>query len=245
MPPLMTWRVVSSPPTRSSSVSNTISSSVRRSPSTSAWVSTLTRSSVGSSRRAATMARAYASYSMKPVAAASICSGVPPSEPSIASDHWRSRARSDGGTPSMSPITIIGSGAARSCTTSHVTRLADAVDELVAERAQVRRGVLHPCGREAAAHELAPLVVVGRVEVDHPRHRTGVRTAAARARVRRGVASGGAHALVRRDPPQVVALVEVDGFVLAHPLVRAPGRVAVEVAGQQVERGCHRALRST
>ena len=53
MPPVMTWRVVSSPPTRMSSDSWTISSSSRRSPSTSACTSTLIRSSCGSARRSA------------------------------------------------------------------------------------------------------------------------------------------------------------------------------------------------
>ena len=47
MPPLITWRVVSSPPTRISSDSCSTSSGASRSPSTSACTSTLMRSSVG------------------------------------------------------------------------------------------------------------------------------------------------------------------------------------------------------
>ena len=46
MPPLMTWRVVSSPPMRMSRVSWTSESSSSESPSISAWQSTPTRSSV-------------------------------------------------------------------------------------------------------------------------------------------------------------------------------------------------------
>ena len=54
---------------------------------------------------------------------------------SMSSDHSSSSARSSGATPSMSPITAMGSGAAMSATKSQLPSLADGVEDGVAGHA--------------------------------------------------------------------------------------------------------------
>jgi hypothetical protein len=117
-----------------------------------------------------------------------------------------------------------------------LTVLAHAVDEIVTDLGDVVARRAHPSGREAAAHELAPLQVAGRVHVDHPRHRSRVGTAAARARERRGIAPDGHHSGVGRNTPEIVALVEVHGSVRAHPRVPVAGAIDVEIGCEQVDR---------
>jgi hypothetical protein len=123
-PPLITWRVVSSPPIRIRSDSMNSESSSRRSPSISACTSTLMRSSPGGfARRSATTRRQYSRYSSAARACAAMRSGsLLPSARMRSSDQRSSRPWSSSATPSRSPITISGSRAATSNTNSHSPR---------------------------------------------------------------------------------------------------------------------------
>ena len=103
--------------------------------------------------------------------------------------------------------------------------------------------VAHAARSEAAIHELAARPMLGIVHVDHHRDRPGVRTDSARARERPGIAADGHHPRVRRDSPELVALVVVHGRVLAHPGIRFPRAVHVEICREQVDRGCLHACR--
>ena len=70
-----------------------------------------------------------------------------PCDLSIASDHSSSSARSSGATPSMSPMTAMGSGAAMSATKSQrpfshtVSRMASQATRTESSMARTRRGV--------------------------------------------------------------------------------------------------------
>ena len=182
MPPHVTFRVVSSPPMRRRSASNTISSSPRRSPSTSPCTSTLTRSSVGFARRSAIIACAYSAYSPNEVAAASIASAPPFSAPSIASDQRNIAVPVLGRDAQHVADHDQGQRRGEVVAESHSPRSANGVDEVVAGRSDARRGGADPRRRERAAHEPSPLPMRGRVHVDHPRERPGLRSAPAGAR---------------------------------------------------------------
>lgn len=102
-----------------------MSASASRSPSTSAWTSRDKRSSVGATRRERTTRSTYSRIST--VAARNVAtarSASPPAEDTVslsastASLHAWNRGRSSSGMPSISAMTIIGSGAARSAATS-------------------------------------------------------------------------------------------------------------------------------
>ena len=239
MPPLITWRVVSSPPTRISSDSCSTSSGSSRSPSTSACTSTLMRSSVGCSWRCATACVQNSVYSSIACIAARNCSSValPLCALTMSSDQRSRSSRSSGATPSMSPISTIGSGAAMSRTKSHSPLLAHLVDDRVALVADVALAVADAAGREAAVHELAALPVLGIVHVDHHRDRARVGADAARVRERRRVLRRAEHRGVAREAPHVVRGVEVHGRVGAHPRVGRVRVAGVEGAVEQVDVG--------
>ncbi len=104
----------------------TISSSDIRCPSTSAFTRMENRSSVGSARRLVMMLVVNSVYAANAAITAwavsdvgSMCELSPQTR---SSDHFNSMLRSVGSTPSMSPITAIGSGAAISRTKSHSPR---------------------------------------------------------------------------------------------------------------------------
>ena len=111
----------------------------------------------------------------------------------------------------MSPMTIMGSGAARSRTKSHSPRSHTASMSSSQRRATLLLARPDPAGREPSTHELASLPVVGRVHVDHPGERPGVGSGAAGVRERLRVAADGDDVVVGGDAPQPVVLVEVDG----------------------------------
>ena len=104
----------------------------------------------------------------------------------MSSDHRSRSSRSSGATPSMSPIMIIGSGAAMSRTKSHSPRSHTASMIASHDVADASLAVAHAPGREALVHELAALPVLRVVHVDHHRDRAGVGTDAAGVRERRG-----------------------------------------------------------
>ena len=108
----------------------------------------------------------------------------------MSSDHRSRSSRSSGATPSMSPIRIIGSGAAMSCDEVALAALAHRVDDRVADVADLLLAVAHAARREALVDELAPLPVLGVVHVDHHRDRPVVGPDAARVRERRRVLLG-------------------------------------------------------
>ena len=151
MPPVITWRVVSSPPMRMSSDSCSESSWSSRSPSTSACTSTLMRSSVGVCLPLRDRVRAELGVARRRrPSPATHCSSValPLSALSMSSDQRSRSSRSSGATPSMSPIMIIGSGAAMSQTKSHSPRSHTAsmiashdVADLRSSLSRTRRGV--------------------------------------------------------------------------------------------------------
>ena len=102
----------------------TISSSAIRWPSTSALTRIENRSSVGSARRLPMISIVNAVYPANAsiMAWAEVSSMCELSPVTRSSDHSSSMPRSSGSTPSMSPITAIGSGAAMSRTKSHSPR---------------------------------------------------------------------------------------------------------------------------
>ena len=120
-PPVITWRVVSSPPMRISSDSWMISSSSRRSPSTSACTRMLIRSSLRLGAPGGDDLGGVGVYSPKAFAGrlALRVGGLAAWPLSMSSDQRSRSSRSSGATPSMSPIMIIGRGAAMSLTKSH------------------------------------------------------------------------------------------------------------------------------
>ena len=124
MPPVITCRVVSSPPIRIRSDSCTIDSSSRRSPSTSASQRMLTRSSPPGRARRSAITPIWNSRNAIPARAAfSEACGLVVVVPRMRSSDHSSRSSNDSlGKPSMSPMSNSGSGAAMSHTKSHTPR---------------------------------------------------------------------------------------------------------------------------
>ena len=145
-PPLMTWRVVSSPPMRISSVSCTIDSSSSRSPSTSAWHRMLTRSSAAASPRSAITpswnSRNAELASQRPLRhrLGGGLGGRAPDQ--VVRPPQQVVVRRSGSKPSMSAISSSGSGAAMSHTKSHSPRSQHAVDDLRCRCARIARFVV-------------------------------------------------------------------------------------------------------
>ena len=123
--------------------------SSRWSPSISAWTRVPTRSSdLLSRRRCSTTAVMYSAYSMAATAAPSMAVGSgEPRAFTMSSDQRSRSSRSSGATPSMSPITIIGSGAAMSrtksaCPCSHtLSRMASHTLRTACSLSRMRLGV--------------------------------------------------------------------------------------------------------
>ena len=208
MPPLMTWRVVSSPPTRISSDSCSTSSGVEA-VAVDLGVHEDAHEVVGRVRlplrdRVRAERRCTPSSRSSP---ATYCSSValPLCALTMSSDQRRRSSRSSGATPSMSPIMIIGSGAAMSRTKSHSPR--SHTWSMIASHdvADLLLAVADAAGREAPVDELAALPVLRVVHVDHHRDRTGVGPDAARVRERLRVLRRREHRRVRRETPHAVA----------------------------------------
>ena len=181
---MITWRVVSSPPIRMSSDSWMSESSSSWSPSTSACTSTLIRSSCG-------LGPARRDQPGGVVRVADEGVGGPGAGIGIAGE----RAH-HGVAPLEQHLAVLGREAQlvadhdqrqRGGDVPHevaLAPLADAVDDLVADRADLVLALAHPAGREAPVHELAPRPVLRVVHVDHHRDRTALGPDAAGVRER-------------------------------------------------------------
>ena len=116
----------------------------------------------------------------------------------MSSDHLRNISRSSGSTPSMSPMTAIGSGAAMSQTKSHSPRSHTASIRVSHSAPIAGLPVLHALAGEARVDELAPQQMCGIVHRDHHRRRVLVGPDSARVGEQLGLALGVDHRLVRR-----------------------------------------------
>ena len=201
-PPLMTWRVVSSPPMRISIDSYWSSASVRLCPSTSAPIRVLMRSSVGDSRRAATTLEAYSKYP----AAAAICASrerwiarpqrahqvVAPGQQLLAVGRRDPEQIADG--DQRQPCGNVADEV-------EFAAFGDRLDQRTGGAADRRFLLAYAARREALVDDLAPLEVRRIVRVDHARHRRVVGTDAVGAAERLRVDRDVLHQVVRRRPP--------------------------------------------
>ena len=150
----------------------TISCSSRRSPSISAWTRTLVRSSVGFSRRSAIslLQRSKISGTSRSMIAA-----LPPGLRSgslTARTEFMSRAQSassSGGIPMKLWITRETTGCATSETRSHVSPVAEPVEDVDRDRPDRLLVIGDPLRREAALEQRLEAVVLGRVHADEHR----------------------------------------------------------------------------
>ena len=152
-----------------------------------------------------------------------------------------------GSTPSMSPITAIGSGAAMSRTKSHSPRSHTASISVSHSAADRRLLVLHPLAGEAGVDELAPQQMCGIVHVDHHRQARLIGTDAAGVGEQLGIALGVDHGLIGRRGGQPVAVPEHRLVGRASTVRRDARVVGVESAVGQIHvrlrrRSCHRDL---
>ena len=196
IPPAVTWRVVSSPPMSRRSDSKTISSSSSRSPSTSAWTRTLKRSS----RR---LGAAVGDHPVRVLDVLAERLGRDLEGLGLTCERRQHAVR-----PPQQIVAVGGCHAEHVADDDHrqrcrevvhevaFTPLADAVDQVVADVAEVRLGRPDAAGGEPATHELPALRMRGAVDVDHPRKRPGVGATSARARERLRVALRGEDAVV-------------------------------------------------
>ena len=237
VPPDSVWRVVSSPPINSSSTSVTISwsSSVRP-------IDLRVHQDAHQVVGRLLLASCDHAHHVLGVGGEGVHArpGNPPrpqccsSKVTMSSDHLRNISRSSGSTPSMSPMTAIGSGAARSQTKSHSPRSHTASISASHREPIDPLEILHPLSREASVDELAPqqmcrdrpssIIIGGGVLVGPDAARIGEQLR---------LPLGLDHRLVRRRGGQAVAVPE-DRLVLAHPLVDRPRVAGVERAVGQI-----------
>ena len=243
MPSLITWRVVSSPPTRISRLSCTSASSSSRCESISACTSTLIRSSSGGfARRSAITSSAYCPYSSPAFIARAASSGG-----AVA---LRGRQHLLG--PAQQPVAVLG---------RHAEQVADH------DHRQRRRDLAH----EVAAPLLADGVDQLRHDAPDLRARDPRRGACVKpllTSARRSLCCGSSMLIIdgsggesgrelRREQkssgdfetfitsswsaiaPQPARLVPVDGRVLAHPAEVLERLAHVEEAVEQADRGIH------
>ena len=153
------------------------------------------------------------------------------------SDHFSSSSRSSGSTPSMSPITAIGSGAAMSRTKSHSPRSHTESISVSHKRTDRRHLVHDPLAGEAGVDELAPQQMCRIVHVDHVGHAGSLRPDSAGVGEQLRVALGVEHGLIARRGSQPVAVAE-HRLMGPHPAVRLAGpAVGVEGAVGEVDVG--------
>ena len=153
----------------------------------------------------------------------------------MSSDHLRNSSRSSGSTPSMSPMTAIGSGAAMSLTKSHSPCSHTASMSVSHSAPMDRSWTFNALAREAGVDELAAQQMCRIVHVDHHRQARLIGADAACVGEQLGIALRVDHGLVRRRRGQPVAVAE-HRLVGPHPPVRFAGRgsIGVESAVGQV-----------
>ena len=173
MPPVITWRVVSSPPTRISSDSCSSASSSSRSPSTSAWTRMLIRSSAGRARA--------------PVGDHVGAVGRVLERRLRGGRHRLGRRREREAAdqvvgPAQQAVAVLGQHAEHVADHDHRQRRGDLAHEVDAallrgassisagaDRADPRLVLGDAARREAAVHQVAAPLVIVAVEVDHRR----------------------------------------------------------------------------